>query len=339
MGAYIKRVLSYRLPERLSGSVPRFLVELLVGVAAGLAVVALRLPLVGVIGDRSPFALNFLAVVIAAVLAGWRSGAVALAASQLLTWYAIIEPAWSFEIADSHGPSAFVLATASEALILFVIALYQREVARGLAEREQRMNFLTEALSEIDHRTKNNYQTVLALVQLQMQRSRDPAIRAALQQVADRIKAVNRATEHLALRSEDLGVVRLRDHLCDLCEQVERGLSRDGVRVQCDVENLNASTEKAVYLSIIVNELVTNALKHAFEGKSEGLIQVGCRPGDGGVEILVEDNGCGIQRGAGRRSGLGTKLVQRFVTQLGGRHEVSSSPTGTVHRLIIPTLD
>ena len=339
MGAYIKRILTSRLPDRLSGRVPRFLVELVVGIIAGTAVVLLRLPLVGTIGDRAPYALNFLGVVIAAVLAGWRSGAIALAVSQGLTWYAVIEPAWSLEIADEHGPSVFLLASVSEALVLFVIALYQREVARGLAKREEHMTFLTEALSEIDHRTKNNYQTVLALIQLQMQRSKEPAIRDALQQVADRIKAVNRATEHLAMRSEDLGVVRLRDHLADLCEQVERGLSRDGVRVQCEVENLNASTEKAVYLSIVVNELVTNALKHAFADRSEGLIRVSCRSSGNQTELTVEDNGSGMHGSAGRRSGLGTKLVKRFVTQLGGRHEVTSSPAGTLHRLTIPSLD
>ena len=200
------------------------------------------------------------------------------------------------------------------------------------------MDLMAEALAEIDHRTKNNYQTVLALIQLQAGRSREPEVKAALQQVADRIQAVNLATEHLAQRSEDIGTVRLGDHLCQLCEQVERGLSRDGVQVVCDVANLTASSEKAIYLSIIVNELVTNALKHAFENRNHGLIKIGSTANGQGVCIIVEDDGCGLGD-AKSRGGMGTRLVERFVRQLGAKHEVTSSTSGTIHKVLVPTLD
>ena len=123
-------------------------------------------------------------------------------------------------------------------LILLIIALYQREIDKGTAERERRMALLDHALNEIDHRTRNNHQTVLALIHLQAQRSTDDGMKSALQQVADRIQAIAHATERLALRSGNLERVRLDDHLCGLCEQIERGLSRTNINVDCDVEEI-----------------------------------------------------------------------------------------------------
>ena len=66
--------------------------------------------------------------------------------------------------------------------------------------------------------------------------------------------------------------------------------------IECDVDDLSASTEKAIYLSIIVNELVTNALKHAFQEGAGGVIRVSSEPRPDGVAIIVEDDGAGINR-------------------------------------------
>ena len=318
---------------------PPILVEIVIGLTVPVLLVAIRIAVGDFAGDRAPYAFNFLAVVLAAVVAGWRAGLVTLVVGQLLTWYLVVEPRLTFVSRDWEGVGGLVLATLSEALILLIIALYQREVAKGVAEREKRVDLLARALEEIDHRTRNNYQTVLALVQLQAQRSKDAGVQGALQQVADRIKAVTKATEHLGHRSDDIGTVRLRDHLCELCEQVERGLSRDGVRVECEVEDIAANTEKAIYLSIIVNELVTNALKHAFVDSSEGVIRVASEQHPNGVAIIVEDNGRGLKKAAPKSSGgLGTQLINRFARELGCEHEVVSSDHGTTHRLVMRSL-
>ena len=339
-GGVIHKIFRLRLPELLADRFPPLLVEIALGLALAFALVALRMPLEPLLGQQAPYAFIYLGVVIACVLGGWRSGLVTLVVGQLLTLTAIVEPQWSLELADASVVGGFVFATASQLLILTVIAIYQREVASSRAEQERQMDLLSEALREIDHRTKNNYQTVVALLLLQAQRAQVPEVKRALQEAADRVNAVSLASERLALRSEDLGTVRLGDHLCDLCDQIKRGLSRDGVQLQCDVADLSASTEKAIYLSIIVNELVTNALKHAFDDSAEGTIRVSSESGAHGVTIIVEDNGAGIRaRTPTARTGLGTRLVERFVSQIGAVHQVSSSDRGTVHRILVPSLD
>jgi two-component sensor histidine kinase len=323
----------------VQGQAAARLIELGIGVGAAVVTVAARIPFEGVAGDRAPYALNFLAVVIAAVLAGWRSGLFALVVGQLLIWYAIVPPVFSFAIEDAERLGGLIIATLSQALMLVVISLYQREVDKGATEREQRVALLDEALKEIDHRTRNNYQTVLAMIDLQARRAADGPVADALRQIADRIQAVAIASQQLAVRSGDLDAVRLDDHLCGLIQQIERGLSRDGIDIECDVDDVTASADAATSISIIVNELVTNAIKHAFNGERPGRVMVTGRTGSA-FELIIADDGRGME--ATRRKdhdGLGTKLVESFARQLGAQHEVLSSDKGTAHRLVIPSLN
>ena len=200
-GAIIRKILHSRLPERVAHRVPPLLVEYRrwasLPLSDGLPPHASHRR-----QDRAPYALNFLAIVLATLIGGWRSGLVALAVSQSLVWYIVVPPAWSFQI-EGLGIGGLAIATLSQSIILLIIALYQREIDKGVAERERRMELLDHALNEIDHRTRNNYSTVLALIQLQAQRSQDAKVKSALQQVADRIQAIADATERLARDSGD----------------------------------------------------------------------------------------------------------------------------------------
>ena len=337
-GWSIKKILRSRLPERLAGRISPPLVELAIGIVIPIIFVAFRSLLIPLLGDRAPYAFNFLAVVCAAVLAGWRSGLVALAIGQAGTWFAIVQPQWAGVAAVSGRLGGFLVSTTAEFLTLCVIILYQREVDKASIERERRVELLDEALREIDHRTRNNYQTVLAMIDLQARRAPDERVSGALLQVADRIQAIANASTQLAVHSAHLGVVRLDDHLCGLVRQIERGLARNEIHVDCDVDDVTASADKATSISIIVNELVTNALKHAFNGEQAGRVRVSGKVGRG-FELTIADDGRGVE--ATRKdghNGLGNRLVESFAKQLGAAHDVVSSPNGTTHRIVIPDL-
>lgn len=327
-----------RLPERLAHRVPAPVVEIGVGLVAALVFLGVRIALLPLAGDRAPYAFVFLGIVLSAVIAGWRSGAVTLIAGQILAWTAIASrPVVGTSSDDKLG--GLIIASFSQIVILTIIALYQREVAKNAREREKRLELLDQARREIDHRAKNNYQTVLSLVELQAARAEDTATRDALRQVADRIAAISVATEQLAIRGEDLSTVKLRDHLCGLCSQLERGLARGEVRVECDIPDVVTSADNAIQLAIIVNELVTNALKHAFFDGRKGIVRVHSRVVGSGLELEVSDNGCGMDgRPTAAGGGLGGKLVDSFARHLGAKHDVSSSAKGTTHRLVVPAL-
>ncbi len=337
-GVHIQRILTHRLPERLVGKVPPALVELVVGVVLALSAVLARYALTPAIGEVAPYFFVSAAMIMAALVAGWRSGLVAMLSGQLLTLYLIIGP-YETQFADEwHRQATILFSTLSQALLLVIVAVYQREVDLGAADREQKLELLDEALKEIDHRTRNNYQTVLAMIDLQARRAEDPNVATALQQVGDRIEAIANASRQLAVRSADIGGVRLDDHLCGLVRQIERGLSREGIEVACHVDEVTAAADTATSISIIVNELVTNAIKHAFNGERSGHVRVIGKSGRR-FELTVSDDGRGME--ASRRGGhvgLGTQLVENFARQLGADHEVISSDKGTTHRLIIPRL-
>ena len=326
------------MPQR-ARRVPAFVVEVVIGLILPLIMLGLRIPLAPLVGDRAPYAFIFVASALATLLAGWRSGLIAVAVGQALTWYFVVAPTGSFAVPSPQVRAALVVATIAQFVTVLIIALYQREVDKGSREREERVALLDQALKEIDHRTRNNYQTALAMIELQMRRADDPAAREALRQVCDRIQAIANASQQLAVRSADLGRVRLDDHLCGLVEQIHKGLSRDGIDVDCDVDEVSADADKATSISIIVNELVTNAIKHAFNGERAGQVRVTGKSGKP-FELMVTDNGGGMKdTSPGDGSGLGTRLVQSFARQLGAKHQVTSTDEGTTHRLLIPTLD
>jgi two-component sensor histidine kinase len=281
------------------------------------------------------------AIVAATYLGGWRSGLVALVGGQALTWFIVLEPNLEVLVADDGRAAGFVVGTISEFLVLAVVATYQRAADRMTMEREQRMQLLDHALREIDHRTKNNYQTVLAMIRLQSRGVRSCEGREALERTAERIQSLALVSQQLAYKSEDLKAIRLDDHLRELCLQLERGLSRKGVQVECDAAQVTTPASKAIGISIIVNELVTNSMKHAFPDRRQGAILVkSCLTAGGGLQIVVQDNGCGLSRrvknARTQPGGLGTKLIDSFIHQLNASHDVVSSDQGTKHRILVP---
>ena len=334
----MKKIIRSRLPERLAGRVPPPLVELAVGLLVALLFLGLRLALIPFAGDRAPYSFVYLGIVVASLLAGWRSGLISLFIGQTLTWLLVAQFVPTVPSSQARV-GGFVIATVSQLVILLIITLYQREVAKGVLEQERRMELLDQARREIDHRTKNNFQTVLSLIRLQAGRADDGNVKQALQQVADRIMAISVATEHLAIRGEDLATVQLRDHLCELCSQLERGLARGEVRVECEFADVTASADTAIHLAIIVNELVTNALKYAFGDGGSGVVRVRSKMVGSGLEVEVSDDGTGMKpRSLSSGTGLGHKLVETFARHLSAKFETSSSSAGTTHKILVPAL-
>ena len=333
-GWRIKRILRSRLPERLAGKLPPAVVEVAIGAGMALLIFGLRLLLYPWIGETAPLAPVFVGIAAAVVLAGWRSALLTLALGEFLIWVFIMAPRGVLGPKDAVPVNTLIVATLAELLIIAIVGLYQHEVERAWSKRESQLGLLQQALKEIDHRTSNNYQTVLALVLAQAKTAKAAETKGALQQIADRIRAIASVSTKLAVASEDLDEIRVAEHLDELCKQIERGLSRSGVRLHCDFEDMVLGADKTVCISIIVNELVTNALKHAFPEGRAGTISITLARQRGAVELVVADDGVGMNKSAAPKgTGLGTRLVDTFVKQLRAKHEVTSDGGGTRHRI------
>jgi two-component sensor histidine kinase len=332
-GDGLRRLVRIDLPQRLARAVPKPVTELAVGLAVSAVLVAARAALIPVLDSGAPYALGFLAVVLAALLAGWRSGLVAIVVGQILLWYLVVPTRYSFAIHRPADAWGLALTTFTQLVILFALYLYQREVKAGELDRQRRINFLGHALREMDHRTKNNFQIVTSMLQLQASKA-SGEVKAALREAAERLQAVSAVYATLAPSSQGLASVRLHDQLDEMCGQIRRGILPEGISLETELEPVLVPNDTAVAVGIIVNELVTNACKHAFVDRT-GTIRVRTRLDGGGAIVEVADDGRGVAA-TGGKSGVGTRLIGAFVHRLKGRSEISSSAEGTVHRVFVP---
>jgi two-component sensor histidine kinase len=330
----LRRLVTIDLPRRLSRRLPRPVTELAVGIGITAIFIALRLALAPFLGDIAPFALGIIAVVLATLIGGWRSGLVSMLLGTALIWYFILPLHQSFALRGTGEALTLGAGILTESVIVVALGLYQREIRAGQLERTRRINFLGHALKEMDHRTKNNFQIVTSLLTLQANRSGNGEVKAALGEAAERLKAVAAVYDALAPSSQGLATVRLQDQLQEICDQIKRGIMPDGIALATELEPMLVPHETAVAVGIVVNELVTNACKHAF-GDGGGAIQVRAWREDGAALIEVADDGRGFVAGEAK-PGLGSRLVTAFLQRLKGRSEVRSSPDGTIHRLRIP---
>lgn len=175
-------------------------------------------------------------------------------------------------------------------------------------------------LKEVYHRVKNNLQVVISLFNLQV-RSLPPGIaRACLEDGANRVHSMALVHEML-YQSGDLSRINLSTYLKELCARLGMAFNatQRGVALVAGLESLEVSLDRAVSLGLILNELITNSLKHGFPEGRTGLIRVNLHAvGDGAAEVEVWDDGIGFRDlvHADQHRSLGLKLVATLAAQL-----------------------
>jgi two-component sensor histidine kinase/HAMP domain-containing protein len=185
-------------------------------------------------------------------------------------------------------------------------------------------------LREIHHRVKNNLQVMASLLNLQSDYVRDEADVSIFKDAESRIWSMALVHETL-YQSENLALIRVREYVESLVGELlsSYGHLAGGVAVNADVEDVSFGIDTAVPLGLIINELVSNAFKHAFPESMAGEILVRLRSTGGGqFELFVGDSGIGMPKEAAheREKSFGLHLVNALVRQLGGELCLSRSP-------------
>lgn len=209
------------------------------------------------------------------------------------------------------------------------------EKERAIAERErQRVEIL---LQDSNHRIGNSLATVSSLLGLQLRQTRSEEARSALSAARDRVQTVSTAHRRLRL-GEDMESTRIDEFLETVIEDIRNAIGEDRkISFQTDFAPLDLKARDVTTVGIILGELITNAVKHAFKGRQEGQIAVSFRyDGETGIPaLIVEDNGVGWLRGdaenAKEQTGLGTLVVEQLCMQFGEKpvYEISESGSGT----------
>ena len=175
-----------------------------------------------------------------------------------------------------------------------------------LAEEAWRKEVL---LKEIHHRVKNNMQIISSLLRLQSQYIADKEYREMFRESQNRIRSMALIHEKL-YQSETLENINFRNYITDMVRGLVLSYSDQDIALEIEADNLLLGVDTAVPCGLIINELITNALKHAFPDK-RGKIGVGFHGSDGTIELVVKDDGVGIPDSIDFRNvkTLGLRLV------------------------------
>lgn len=183
-------------------------------------------------------------------------------------------------------------------------------------------------LRESHHRIKNNLQVVASLLGIQARASNEPAVREALMDAYRRVLAVARVHDQLQ-QAQDDATIDAAPFLQSLCRDLAVSFSQhDRLRFVIETDPAELPSETVVTLALVMNELVTNAVKHGC-GEDGGEVRISLRRDPPGWRLTVADDGPGLPTGIAPETGReGLGLVQSLVRQLRGTVAVDPTPEG-----------
>lgn len=212
----------------------------------------------------------------------------------------------------------------AQALVQEQKTLVEDEVERRTAELQRALEAKTLLLHEVDHRVKNNLTMIGSLLRLQARTINDAAITAKLEVMLERVDAL--ATVHRRLyQSEDVMRFDVGAFTENLVSDVIGASGRKEIDVVGDIDRIDVPSDQATALGLILNEVLTNAIKHAYADGRRGVLQVSVKQRGAAAEIVISDDGPGLALGAPGTDGLGITLIRRLSKQIGAA--VASSGT------------
>lgn len=208
------------------------------------------------------------------------------------------------------------------------------DVTERIKQEQLIQNSLVEKetlLAEIHHRVKNNLAVISAMLQLQAGQEDNPDLTNRLFESMGRIKTIANIHEHLYL-SDNFSNVDFTKNIRELVSMViqtfEIGMPID-VQFQCDASQLNVN--QAIPCSLIINEVITNSVKHAFNGQEKGKISVLLENHGECIRLVIDDDGIGIPDTPDENNTLGLQLISVLSKQLKAEYEYHQNvnTTGT----------
>jgi two-component sensor histidine kinase len=181
-------------------------------------------------------------------------------------------------------------------------------------------------LKEIHHRVKNNLELVKSLISLQSAQLEDSATKDAMIASQNRVQSMGIIHQKL-YQGENLGSIEMKDYFINLSEGIlDTFNSEDQIKIECAMEQLELDVDTAVPIGLIVNELLTNALKYAFPENQKGNIQISLlKDKPDTLTLKVVDNGIGKTQGiAPKGTGFGSQLIKLLTKQLNGEMKEES---------------
>jgi two-component sensor histidine kinase len=281
-----------------------------------------------------PFITLFPAILIAALVGGLLAGLIVTALSAVAALYWFIPPIDSLVPIWPAGYVAIVLFLLTSAIQLYAIEMLNRTIDALVAERDQSAIMF----QELQHRVANNMQFVAGLLRMQSRNvGSDPDGGArALEDAKNRLETMARI--HRLLYDPAAIGLPLGQYFQKLCTDILDATGAKNVVCVAETPPVTFDLRRLVTLSLIVNEVITNSLKHAFDKQQQGTISIMLeRQPNNRYALTIKDNGRGLPANFdfGQCRGLGARIINGLAEQLGG--ELSFDGTrGMTTRLVFP---
>jgi len=237
-------------------------------------------------------------------------------------------------------------------LIISVILLWNRSLQREIVKRsiierklensllalEKKNDEKRAMLKEIHHRVKNNLQVVNSLLKFQSRKLKSEEAINMFKETRNRVVSMALLHEKM-YRSDDIHQIDVQDYISLLVEDLVKSYAVDkNIKLDIKIEAVNLMMRTLVPLGLIINEMITNSLKHGFKEKDEGVISVYIKHVEGvQYEMIIGDDGLGIEKGK-KSTGIGVKLIEIFTKQLNGSLEQLEQP-GAVFKFTFDKID
>ena len=203
------------------------------------------------------------------------------------------------------------------------------------AKLEQSLETQTALLHEVDHRVKNNLQMVSSLVLLQSRSIPDNAVKASLMDMLARIEALG--TVHRRLyQSDDVTRFDVGEFVRDLVTDLSGVGAQDRVKLVFDLDPVTVAAEHAAPIALVVNEVATNAFKHAFPDQRMGTLSAQVQNGPDRFRIVISDDGVGEDVSGLPNGSFGTSLIRTLSRQLKASVAWTNNVPGTRVTIDIP---
>jgi PAS domain S-box-containing protein len=267
---------------------------------------------------------NALPIKIASAEDGQDLGAAVLASEEYLGTFSVgdegsevVVDAWSSTIEDEKGVKLFRLVALAQTSTR---AGRQEELSKQVEEKDLQ-------LRELQHRVKNNLQMITALIRLEAKNQPGNGTAASFSKLAGRVESL--ALLYRSLSDEDKpDSVDLGVYLSQIASAVMATHAVEGIHLDLQVDTWPVSLDVAMPTGLVVNELLTNALKHAFVGRESGTVTLKSLVDDTGCRITVADDGVGLDPGISwpRPGKLSALIVQSLRQNAGASLNTDSAP-------------
>lgn len=223
-------------------------------------------------------------------------------------------------------------------LVLFAVLLIiqirsLKKQRKQIAEQSERLQWM---MKELHHRVKNNLQIVSSLLNLQVFRLSDEESVQALKESQQRVQAMSLIHQRL-YQEEKVTMVNFKSYCYDLVESLMKayGYDADQFDLQIKIENELLDVDTVMPLALLLNEIITNSFKYAYNRVSRPALQITLSQNHDHLQLEISDNGPGIKEKEEKEPGFGKKLIEALSRQIRATYTIKSE-NGTNYTFMIP---